>query len=138
MHSVHCGAFSTLYCYNCKLLRGSNLVLGMYPVECLAVPCLNQDPNLPFQWFFLLFIEGCSSHAELLVVPLISQVLPVPCGFKCLLFPEDGCASAVFPPTSPSIKAMLFSGPSEFKRGFFFFFFSFLSPLREKMSYRSE
>lgn len=38
----------------------------MYPVQCLAAPCLNQGPNLPFHWFSLYFVKGCSSHAELL------------------------------------------------------------------------
>lgn len=68
MHSVHCGAFPTLYCYNCKLLRGSNLVLGISPVQCLAAPCLNQGPNLPFQWFFLFFMEGWLWFADRLGV----------------------------------------------------------------------
>lgn len=33
------------------------MVLGRYPVQCLAVPRVYQGPNLPFQWFLPFFVE---------------------------------------------------------------------------------
>lgn len=47
----------------------------MYPVQYLAVPCMDRGPNLPFQWFLPSLWKWCSSHAEQLPVPLISQAL---------------------------------------------------------------
>lgn len=109
----------TLYCYNCKLLRGSNLVLGMYPVQCLAAPCTYQGPNLPFQWFSHSSWRWCSSHDnKLLRIFLISLALLILWLQVPSFFPEDRLASISPFPNSLAIEITFFK--TQFKSIFLF------------------
>lgn len=99
LHSVHCGAFSTLYCYHCKRLGGSNLVLGVYPVSVWQCCVCSQALLIPrFKCLLSSLKTDLNLHPN----------FPLSCHLNCffqdpvhelfLLFPNKRCAAGMGSP----------------------------------------